>query len=91
MATARSWRPSPGQALTAFGAGLVLAGAFPGWSIWPLSLVALAPLIYLCYQLPFRPAFTCGWLFGLAQGLAQLYWLVVVMTTYGGLNWPLAM
>ncbi len=82
--------PSPRQALVALGGGLVMATAFPSLDLWPLTLVGLIPLLWLARELPPRRAFLAGWIFGLAMNLALRYWLTVVMTTYGGVPWPLA-
>jgi apolipoprotein N-acyltransferase len=74
----------------ALGGGAALVAAFPPLDIWPLALVGLVPLFWLAQTLPPRQAWAAGWLFGLSLGLGLFYWLTVVMTTYGGLPWPLA-
>ncbi len=75
----------------AAGSGLGMVLAFPPLDLWPLALVGLVPLMALAARLSPRQAFTAGWVFGLALGLGLFYWLTVVMTTYGGLPWPLAL
>jgi apolipoprotein N-acyltransferase len=75
----------------AAGAGLLLAAAFPPLDLWPLCLVGLVPLLALAARLSARRAFVAGWVFGLVLGLGLFSWLMVVMTTYGGLPWPLAL
>jgi apolipoprotein N-acyltransferase len=87
----RSWLPDRAAVLVAAGSGLVLAAAFPPLDVWPLALVGLVPLLTLAGRLRPRQAFMAGWVFGLALGLALFYWLMVVMTTFGGLPWPLAL
>ncbi|CAO0821035.1 Apolipoprotein N-acyltransferase [Desulfarculales bacterium] len=67
-----------------------MAAAFPNLDLWPLALVGLVPLLWLAGELTLRQAFLAGELFGLAQNLTLRYWLTVVMTTSGGVPWPLA-
>ncbi len=62
--------------------GLLLAAAFPRPDLYPLAWVALIPLLLVMKQRPFAAGFVCGaTFFG-----TVLYWLNIVMTTYGGLN-----
>jgi apolipoprotein N-acyltransferase len=65
--------------------GLLLAAAFPladqGW----LAFVALVPLVRAVRGLAPRRAAAIGSLSGLVFFVTLLYWLVGVMTTYGGL------
>jgi apolipoprotein N-acyltransferase len=82
-----SWLTGKSQALAAFFSGIMLAGAFSPWDFWPLALVSLTPLLGLSYLLPPKKALAAGLLFGMGQGLAQMYWLNVVITQYGGLPW----
>ncbi|MFH1058657.1 MAG: apolipoprotein N-acyltransferase [Pseudomonadota bacterium] len=85
-----AWLPGLRPALIAPAAGALSALAFPTWDLWPLALVGLAPLFWLARTLRPLPAVIAGWLFGVGLGAAQLHWLTVVMTVYGGLAWPLA-
>lgn len=62
--------------------GLLLAAAFPRPALYPLAWVALIPLLLVMKQRPFVSGFTCG----LSFFAAVLYWLNIVMTSYGGLN-----
>ncbi|NOY13114.1 MAG: apolipoprotein N-acyltransferase [Deltaproteobacteria bacterium] len=62
--------------------GLLLAAAFPRPDLYPLAWVALIPLLLVMRQRPFASGFACGCSFF----AAVLYWLNIVMTTYGGLN-----
>lgn len=62
--------------------GLLLAAAFPLPNLYPLAWIALTPLLLVMKQRPFASGFVCGCsFFG-----AVLYWVNIVMTTYGGLN-----
>jgi apolipoprotein N-acyltransferase len=67
--------------LAAAFSGLLLAATFPplgqGW----LGFVALIPLLLTAERRPFASGFVCG-LFFFAP---LLYWLNIVMTSYGGL------
>ena len=62
--------------------GLLLAAAFPRPDLSFLAWVALIPLVLVMRKRPFASGFTCG----LSFFGAVLYWLNLVMTTYGGLN-----
>ncbi len=90
MAFLARWRPGWGAALTAVLGGLVLATAFPPLDLWPLALVGVAPFILLARSLPPRRALVAGWLGGIALYAGLMYWVTVVMTSYGGLDWGLA-
>ncbi|MDX2494207.1 MAG: apolipoprotein N-acyltransferase [Desulfuromusa sp.] len=62
--------------------GLLLAAAFPRPDLFPLAWIALVPLLLVMRHRPFAAGFTAGIVFF----AAVLYWLNIVMTTYGGLN-----
>jgi apolipoprotein N-acyltransferase len=73
-------RPEPALIYSAL-AGLLLACAFPRPDFYPLAWGALIPLFVVMEKRPFASGFTAGCaFFG-----AVLYWLNIVMTTYGGL------
>ncbi len=62
--------------------GLLLAAAFPRPDLYLFAWIGLVPLLLVMRQRPFASGFACGCtFFG-----AVLYWLNIVMTTYGGLN-----
>jgi len=63
--------------------GILLAAAFPRPDFYPLAWVALVPLLLVMDERPFASGFCTG----IAFFGAVLYWLNIVMTTYGGL-WP---
>ncbi len=56
--------------------------------------MALAPLLVAAWECgrarALRRAFLLGWIAGLAYFAGTLYWLVQVMTVYGGLSTPVA-
>lgn len=62
--------------------GLLLAAAFPRPDLFPLAWFGLIPLLLVMRRRPFASGFVCG----LSFFAAVLYWLNLVMTTYGGLN-----
>ncbi|MCK4502570.1 MAG: apolipoprotein N-acyltransferase [Desulfuromonadales bacterium] len=68
--------------LIAASSGLLLAAAFPRPDLYPLAWIALVPLLLVMRHRPFAAGFTVGTVFF----AAVLYWLNVVMTTYGGLS-----
>ena len=68
--------------LIAAGSGLLLSAAFPRPDLYPLAWIALAPLFVVMRRRPFAAGFVAGFVFF----AVVLYWLNIVMTTYGGLN-----
>lgn len=69
---------------------LLLWLAFPGGGgIWPLLFAALVPLLYSLSspRQSIRSTAVNGLLFGLAHFLLLLYWIVIVLETFGGLPW----
>ena len=67
--------------LAAAGSGLLLAAAFPRPDLFPLAWIALVPLLLVMRHRPFAAGLTTGMVFF----AVVLYWLNIVMTTYGGL------
>jgi len=66
--------------------------ALPGrFSLWPLLFVCLLPLfVWLSRAAGMKQAFLGGLLSGVIFYILQLYWIVSVLTTFGGLPWILA-
>jgi len=65
-----------------FLSGLVLACSFPRPDLASVAWIALVPVFVLMYERPFRSGFAAGvGFFGLV-----LYWLNIVMTTYGKMH-----
>jgi len=63
--------------------------AFPGLDVWPLSFVALVPLLVaLEGQAPRRAAFL-GWLAGFTMTMLGFYWLLEMLETFSGFGLPL--
>ena len=68
--------------LIAAASGFLLAAAFPYPGFYPLAWFALVPLLLVMKKRPFAAGFVCGGSFF----AVVLYWLNIVMTTYGGLS-----
>jgi len=66
----------------ALASGLLLAQAFPLPDLWWLAWFALVPLLLVMPQHPFRSGFVAGCGFF----AVILYWLNIVMTTYGRMH-----
>jgi apolipoprotein N-acyltransferase len=68
--------------LWSLAAGLALALSFPRYDLASLAWIALVPLLLVMHERPFRSGFLAGvGFFGLV-----LYWLNIVMVTYGKMN-----
>lgn len=67
------------------GSGVLLFLSFPDASLAPLAWIALIPLLLAAGRHSPRQAFLLGWGGGAVAYLGILYWLNVVMTTYGRL------
>ncbi len=75
----------------AAGAGASLALAMPGPGFVPLVLLAPGLLRRALAGLAPRRAFLVGWAGGAVLWAIAVAWVLVVLTRYGGLGWPLAM
>lgn len=86
--------PVPGTpSFLALLSGALLALSFPKFGHPSLAWVALAPLLVAVWQSRGRPAahaFVLGWVAGVVYFGGTLYWLVRVMTVFGGLATPVA-
>ncbi len=83
-----STRPA---ALLAVLCGVLYFLAFPGLDIWPLTFVALAPLmVALEGQTPYRAAWL-GWLAGFTMTMIGFYWLLELLETFSGFGTPLCL
>ncbi len=63
--------------------GLTLSLAFPPAEIWPVSFVALAPLLWLLRGVSARRGFVLGLVYGMAFYGATLWWIL----RFGLLGW----
>jgi len=75
------WRYLDRTLVMAVFSGLVLALAFPRPDLYVFAWVALVPLLIFMEQRPFASGFCAG----IAFFAPVLYWLNIVMTTFGGL------
>ena len=73
----------------AFGSGLLYFLAFPGVDLWPLSFVALVPLIVALRGQTPRRALWLGWLSGFTMTMFGFYWLLNMLQTFSGFPLPL--
>src|SRR5213075_1406441 len=58
--------------------------AFPGIDVWPLSFVALVPLILALRNQGARRAAGLGWAAGFTMTMAGFYWLLEMLRTFSG-------
>jgi apolipoprotein N-acyltransferase len=72
-------------------AGVVLALALPGPALWPLVLAVPGLLAAALGGRSGWAAFRVGWFGGLAQWLAAVPWVVIVLHRHGKLPLPLAL
>jgi apolipoprotein N-acyltransferase len=71
--------------------GLLYFLAFPGIGLWPLSFVALAPLIVALHGQTPRRAGAIGWTSGFTMTMCGFYWLLGMLQTFSGFSTPLCL
>jgi apolipoprotein N-acyltransferase len=71
--------------------GLLYFLGFPGMDIWPLSLVALAPLLIALHGQTPRRAAGLGWMAGFTMTMTGFYWLLEMLRVFSGFPTPLCM
>lgn len=79
-------RPAYGLA---FLSGFLYFLAFPGIDLWPLSFVALVPLIVALRGQSARRALGLGWLAGFTMTMFGFYWLLSMLKIFSGFPMPL--
>lgn len=94
--TAKDWSPVgalPARQAYALAvlSGLLYFLGFPGMDIWPLSLVALVPLIVALRGQPTRRAAGLGWTAGFTMTMTGFYWLLEMLKVFSGFPLPLCM
>lgn len=76
--------------LMALLSGVLLALSFPSPGFSALAWVAFVPLLLACGRKDPRKAFRLGLVAGLTAYAGILYWINIVVTTYGKLPWPVS-
>ncbi|MBW1988699.1 MAG: apolipoprotein N-acyltransferase [Deltaproteobacteria bacterium] len=82
----RDWKRIAASA----GTGALLTLSFPRTGASFLAWAALVPLLLSLSGQGAKKGFFLGLVAGLAHFLSLLYWVVIVLSTYGGLAWPVA-
>jgi apolipoprotein N-acyltransferase len=70
--------------------GILLILVQPPISLSPLAFIALVPLMYSIDKDNLRLSFMRGFAAGVVAWLGTIYWVVVAMNQYGGINIPLS-
>lgn len=73
----------------AFLSGFLYFLAFPGIDLWPLSFVALVPLIVATRGQTAKRALGLGWLAGFTMTMFGFYWLMEMLKEFSGFPRPL--
>ncbi len=68
----------------AFATGVLYFLAFPGMDVWPVSFVALVPLIIALRGQRPRRGLALGWVAGFGMTMLGFYWLVGMLETFSG-------
>lgn len=76
--------------MLAAGAGVCLALAMPGLGLAPLVLLTPGLLRRAFEGLAPRRAFLVGWVGGASEWVVGVAWVLIVLSRYGGLGWPLS-
>jgi len=69
--------------------GVLYFLGFPGMDIWPISLVALVPLIVALRGQPVKRAAGLGWMAGFTMTMTGFYWLLEMLKVFSGFPLPL--
>jgi apolipoprotein N-acyltransferase len=93
-AGAKPWSPIGAVSLRtgialSVGSGLLYFLGFPGIDIWPLSFIALTPLIIAMRGQPTRRTTLFGWLAGFTMTMTGFYWLLPMLKVFSGFGTPL--
>ena len=66
--------------------GFLIVLSEPPLSLFPLAYIALLPLIFSLRKAEARRNFICGFVTGLTAYLGLIYWVVIAMNRYGGID-----
>jgi apolipoprotein N-acyltransferase len=89
FAAAATALPSVPAYALAFLSGFLYFLAFPGIDLWPLSFVALVPLIVALRGQTAKRALGLGWLAGFTMTMFGFYWLLEMLKVFSGFPLPL--
>jgi len=70
--------------------GILLVLIQPPVSLFPLAFFALIPLLGSVTKENLRSSFVCGYVTGVISYLGLIYWVIIAMNRYGGINIPLS-
>ena len=79
------------RAALVIASGLALALAFPKSDVSLLAWVAFVPFFYAIEGEPLKSVFWWGWLQGLACYVGSLYWVVITLNEFAGVNFFLSL
>lgn len=79
------------RAALVIASGLALALAFPKSDVSLLAWVAFVPFFYAVEGEPLKNVFWWGWLQGLACYVGSLYWVVITLNEFAGVNFVLSL
>jgi apolipoprotein N-acyltransferase len=79
------------RAALVIASGLALALAFPKFDVSLLAWVAFVPFFYAIEGEPLKNVFWWGWLQGLACYVGSLYWVVITLNEFAGVNFFLSL
>jgi apolipoprotein N-acyltransferase len=83
----RSDAPSLSSCGAALFSAALLIVSFPDFNLWPLSWIALVPLLLVIARQPKAlPSFLAGWLFGTVFFFGSCYWLTYSIIQFGGFS-----
>ncbi len=87
---ASSWNTQHATRNADFGlpilSGILLILIQPPVSLFPLAFVSLIPLFYSLKKDNLRYSFISGFIAGIVSYLGLVYWVVIAMNRYGGIN-----
>ena len=66
--------------------GILLILIQPPISLFPLAYVSLVPLIHALKKGNIRHNFAVGFITGIISHIGHIYWVVIAMNRYGGID-----
>ncbi len=71
-------------------AGVLYFSSFLSFELFPLTWVCFVPVLYAIRDVSPRRALLLGWLFGFVTNAGGFYWVVHLISEFGGLPLPIA-